>query len=63
MHVASEAGVTVMWAALLESCGIVTQREPVLVVLVHIKLRVLDARNRPGSHRLLHLHGLLNSES
>ena len=30
----------------MESCGIVTQREQALVVLVHIKLSVLDARNR-----------------
>ena len=30
-----------MWAALLESCGIITQWEQALVVLVHIKLCVL----------------------
>ena len=26
-----------MWAALFESCGIVTQLEPALIVLVHMK--------------------------
>ena len=29
----------------MESSGIVTQRKPAFIVLVHIKLRVLDERN------------------
>ena len=44
-----EARVTVVRPALSESCVIVTQREPALVVLVHMKHPVLDAGNRRRS--------------
>ena len=40
---------TVVWAALLESCGIVIQLKPALVVLAHLKLRALDASNQQRS--------------
>ena len=40
-----DARVTIVWATLLESCGIKRQLEQALVVLVYIKLRVLDARS------------------
>ena len=39
------SGVPIVLPALRESCGIVTQRKPALVVLVHMKHSVLDARN------------------